>query len=79
MSKRLTEELKDAIVSDYLAGVSVREIGKKHKTCELYRILKQRGIEYKQDNINQKEKQKLVVDLYLNNTPVDEIIRKNWI
>lgn len=76
MSKRLTEELKDAVVADYLAGASTREIAKKHKTYELYRILNERGIEYKQDNITQKERQKLVVDLYLNNIPIDEIIQK---
>jgi Mor family transcriptional regulator len=76
MSKRLTEELKDAVVTDYLAGVTTREIIEKHKTYELYSILDERKIEYKQNNNKQKEKQKLVVDLYLNNIPVSEIIQK---
>ena len=76
MSKRLSKELKDAVVADYLSGVTSREIIKKHKTYELYSILKERGIEYKQDNSNQKERQKLVIELYLNNVNIDEIIEK---
>lgn len=76
MPKRLTEELKDAVVSDYLNGVTVREIRKKHGTTELYNILKERGIEYKQDNNKQKENQKLVVELYLNNFSIVDIVEK---
>jgi len=76
MSKRLSEELKDAVVADYLSGVTTREICKKHETAELYKILNERGIEYKQDNNNQKERQKLVIELYLNNVNIDEIIEK---
>tara|TARA_R110000868_G_scaffold146563_3_gene367397 strand:- start:2223 stop:2483 length:261 start_codon:yes stop_codon:yes gene_type:complete len=64
MSKRLSEELKNFIVSDYLSGVTTREIIKKHKTYELYSILKERNIEYKQNNDAQKEKCKIVIDLY---------------
>jgi hypothetical protein len=76
MSKRLSDELKDVLVSDYLSGVSSREIIKKHKTYELYRILNERGIEYKQNNDNQKERQRLVVELYLNDVKIEEIIEK---
>jgi Mor family transcriptional regulator len=76
MPKILTEDLKDAVVSDYLNGVTTREIIKKHKTYKLYSILNERGIEYKQDNDNQKERQKLVVELYLNNFSIEEIIEK---
>lgn len=76
MPKRLTEEFKDSVVADYLSGVTTRGIVEKHKTYELYKILKERGIEYKQDNATQKEKQKLVVELYLNNVPISEIIEK---
>lgn len=73
MSKRLTEELKDAVVADYLAGVSVREISKKYKTYELYSILKQRGIEYKQNNNKQKERYNQVIDLYLKGEKIETI------
>lgn len=76
MSKRLTEELKDSIVADYLSGVTTREITKKYKTYELYSILNERGIEYKQDNDRQKERQNLVVELYLNDVAIDEIIER---
>lgn len=76
MSKRLTEELKDAVVADYLSGVTTREIIKKHKTHELYSILNERGIEYKQDNDKQKERQNLVVELYSNDVAIDEIIER---
>jgi len=73
MSKRLTEELKDVIVADYLAGIATREIDKKHKTYELYSILKQRGIEYKQNNNNQKERYNQVIDLYLKGFKLKDI------
>ena len=74
MSKRLSEELKDAVVSDYLSGVTSREIIKKHKTYELYSILKERDIEYKQDNDTQKEKYKKVIELYHTGLKIDDII-----
>lgn len=70
MSKRLTEELKDAIVSDYLSGVTTREINKKYKTCELYSILKQKGIEYKQNNKKQIEIHKKIIEMYLDGKPL---------
>lgn len=73
MSKRLSEELKDAVVSDYLNGVTTREIIKKHKTYELYSILKERGIEYKQNNNKQKEKYDKVLELYLDGKPLKYI------
>jgi len=73
VSKRLSEEIKDAVVADYLSGVTTREIRKKHKTCELYSILKQRGIEYKQDNNKQKERYKQVIDLYLKGEKIETI------
>jgi Mor family transcriptional regulator len=73
MSKRLTEELKNSIVEDYLSGITVREIQKKYKTYELYSILKQKGIEYKQDNLKQKERYNQVIDLYLNGEKVENI------
>lgn len=75
-NRKLSEELKDAVVSDYLSGVTTREIVKKHKTYELYSILNERGIEYKQNNDKQKENQKMVIELYLNNVSVEEIIKK---
>ena len=74
VSKRLSEELKDAVVSDYLSGVTSREIIKKHKTYELYSILKERDIEYKQDNDTQKEKYKKVIELYHTGLKIDDII-----
>jgi hypothetical protein len=74
MSKRLSKELKDAVVADYLFGVTTREILKKHGTTELYRILNERGIEYKQDNSNQKEKYKKVIELYHMGIKIDDII-----
>ena len=74
MSKRLSEELKDALVSDYLSGVTAREIIKKHKTYELYSILKERDIEYKQDNDNQKDRYKKVIELYHTGLKIDDII-----
>jgi transposase-like protein len=72
-NRRLTEELKNAVVEDYLSGVTTREIKKKYKTHELYSILKQRGIEYKQDNLKQKEKYNQVIELYLNGEPLKVI------
>lgn len=75
-SRKLSNELKDAIIADYLSGVTTREIIKKYKTYELYSILNEREIEYKQDNNQQKERQKMVVELYLNNIPIDEIVEK---
>ena len=73
MPKRLSEELKDSVVFDYLSGVTTREIYKKYKTSELYVILNQRGIEYKQDNKQQKERYKKVVEMYLNNICIEDI------
>lgn len=75
-NRRLSTEIKDAIVMDYLSGVTTREIAKKYKTHQLYRILDERGIEYKQDNNKQKERQNLVVELYLSDVSIDEIIEK---
>lgn len=73
MSKKLSKELKDAVVADYLAGVTTREIIKKHKTYQLYSILKERGIEYKQNNDKQKEKYNQVIDLYFQGKKIKEI------
>lgn len=73
MSKRLSEELKNAVVSDYLSGIATREIIKKHKTYELYSILNERNIEYKQNNDNQKEKHKKVIELYNVGFKIDDI------
>ena len=73
MPKKLSKELKDAVVSDYLSGVTTREIIKKHKTYELYSILKERDIEYKQDNDIQKEKYKKVIELYNMGFKIDDI------
>jgi hypothetical protein len=73
MSKRLSEEIKDAVISDYLSGLTTREISKKHKTYELYSILKERGIEYKQNNIRQKEKYKEVIELYYAGVKITDI------
>jgi hypothetical protein len=73
MSRRLSEELKDAVVADYLSGVTTREIIKKHKTTELYSILKERNIEYKQNNDKQKEKYKNVIELYNLGFKIDDI------
>ena len=74
MSKRLSEELKNFIVSDYLSGVTTREIIKKHKTYALYSILKERNIEYKQNNSTQKEKYKIFIDLYNQGEKIENII-----
>lgn len=74
MSKRLSEELKDAVVSDYLSGLAYREIIKKHKTYQVYDILNERGIEYKQDNSTQKEKYKKVIELYHTGLKIDDIV-----
>jgi transposase-like protein len=73
MSKRLSKELKDLIVEDYLNGVTTREIIKKHKTYELYNILNERGIEYKQNNDKQNKKYDSVVELYLSGVPLKTI------
>jgi len=75
VSKRLSEEIKDFIVSDYLAGVTTRGIQKKYKTYELYSILKERNIEYKQNNDSQKEKYKIVIDLYNQGEKIENIIK----
>jgi hypothetical protein len=72
-NRRLTEELKDSIVEDYLSGVTTREIIKKHKTYELYSILEERKIEYKQNNIRQKERYDQVIDLYLEGEKIETI------
>lgn len=76
MPRRLPEDLKNAVINDYLSGVTVREIRKKHNTTELYTILKERGIEYKQDNSAQKERYKMVIDLYLKGEKIDTIVEK---
>lgn len=73
MSKRLTEELKNAVVADYLSGLTTRKIIKKHKTYELYSILNERGIEYKQNNNGQKKKHKEVIDLYYAGVKITDI------
>jgi hypothetical protein len=74
VSKKLSEELKDSVVSDYLSGVTTREIIKKHKTYELYSILKERDIEYKQDNDIQKEKYKKIIELYDIGFKINDIV-----
>jgi transposase len=73
MPKRLTEELKDAVVADYLAGVTTRDIKKKYKTYELYSILKEREIEYKQNNKKQEERYNQVIELYLKGEKIETI------
>lgn len=75
-NRRLSKEIKDAIVEDYLSGMPIRKIAKKYNTEQLYRILGERKIEYKQNNDKQKERQKLVVELYVNNVDMDEIIER---
>lgn len=74
MSKRLSEKLKDSVVEDYLSGITCREIIKKHRTYELYSILKERNIEYKQNNDAQKDKYKIVIDLYNQGEKIENII-----
>jgi hypothetical protein len=73
VSKRLSKEIKDAVVADYLSGVTTREIIKKHKTYELYSILEERKIEYKQNNTRQKERYDQVIDLYLEGEKIETI------
>lgn len=75
-NRRLTENFKDAVVADYLAGVTTREIIKKHKTYKLYSILNERGIEYKQDNDKQKERCNQVINLYLKGEEIQTIEEK---
>jgi hypothetical protein len=72
--KRLSEKLKDTVVEDYLSGITCREIIKKHRTYELYSILKERNIEYKQNNDVQKEKYKIVIDLYNKGEKIENIV-----
>lgn len=73
MSKKLPEKLKDSVVSDYLSGVTTREIIKKYKTYELYSILNERGIEYNQNNNKQNEKYDRVIKLYLEGKSLSNI------
>lgn len=79
MSKRLSEKLKDLIVEDYLNGVTTREIRKKHKTCELYTILNERGIEYKQNNKKQQENYEKVIEMYLGDEKIEVIVEKTGV
>lgn len=79
MSKRLSKELKDLIVEDYLNGVTTREIIKKHKTYELYNILNERGIEYKQNNINQQENYEKIIEMYLSGEKIEVIAEKTGV
>ena len=73
MTKKLSEELKNAIVDDYLNGLPTKEIRKKYKTYELYAILNQRGIEPKQNKTKKQEKYNKVVELYLTGISISEI------
>ena len=73
MPKKLSKELKDEVVADYLAGVTTREIIKKHKTYELYSILEERNIEYKQNNDRQRKRYTQIIDLYLKGEKIKTI------
>lgn len=79
MSKRLPKELKDLIVEDYLNGITTREIIEKYKTYELYNILNERGIEYKQNNKKQQENYEKVIEMYLGGEKVEVIVKKTGV
>lgn len=71
--RKISEKQKDEMVSDYLSGVSIRDIRKKYKSYELYSILEERGIEYKQNNKKQKELYDRVIELYHSGMRIEEI------